>query len=120
MGGVSEPSYQNTAAILNSNNNIGDGESNDAIHTNGMEVQELTTPGTLEDNNAAVASSSVTDTHLNNNNSQIENNISKSSNIINENNQTLSNNQNLTDNNINNNTINNDNTDQVYDIPVGE
>lgn len=102
-----EPSfYQNASAILNSNGDEESSSSN-AIRTNGMKTQDLTTP-----------SGSVTDTNLNNNNSQIENNISKNSNIINENNQTLSNNQNLTENNINNNIINN--TDQMYDIPVGE
>jgi hypothetical protein len=119
--GLSEPSYQNAAAF----NNKCEGESsnNDAIDENGMQPQEPTSATVEEKNVAATASSSsVIDTHLNNNNSQIENNISKNYNIINENNQTLSNNQNLTENNINNNNtiINNDSTDQVYDIPVGE
>lgn len=120
--GLSEPSYQNTAAIM-SNNNKGDGESsNEAVHTNGVQSQELPSPATVSDNAIVIASSSsTTDTHLNNNNSQNENNISKSNNIIIENNQILSNNQkNLTENNINNNIINTDKTDQVYDIPVGE
>lgn len=112
--GLSDPSYQNTAAIM-SNNKNGDGESsNETIQTKGIKTQELPQAETVDDIAVPVSSlSSTTETHLNNNNSQIENNISKSNNIINENNQTLSNNQNLT-------IINNDNTDQVYDIPVGE
>ena len=117
---MSEPSYQNTVEILSDNN--GESSSNhEVITTNGKvkDHEKAATPAaTSSVKPATEIISASTETHLNNNNNQ-NNSISKS-NDINENlNQNLSNNQNLPNTNNENNIINN-NTDQVYDIPVGE
>lgn len=113
--GLSEPSYQNATAIIsknniNNNNDAGDGDGPSTTTINGVNnynnnvevIEEQQKNGTTE-------TTTMDESHLDNNS---QNNISKSN--INENNQ-ISNNQNLPKSN----TINN-NTDELYDIPVGE
>lgn len=127
--GLMEPSYQNAAAIIsnnNNNNNIEPGEGTSATVTpnttatvtanmmnNNINNNIEDGMGQSQKNGMAETAAATIDasanTHLDNNS---PNNISKSN--INDNNQ-ISNNQNLLKcNNINNNT------DELYDIPVGE
>ncbi|KAL7048694.1 hypothetical protein ACKWTF_003443 [Chironomus riparius] len=113
--GLSEPSYQNATAIIsknniNNNNDAGDGPSTTTTTTiNGVNNNSINVEVIEEQQkNGTTETTTMDESHLDNNS---QNNISKSN--INENNQ-ISNNQNLPkSNNINNNT------DELYDIPVG-
>lgn len=133
--GISEPSYQNAAA-LNMNNNINNNNVNEdensakrsstITNNNNDSLEQInvktdSTPATIITTNIiptapATPTPAGTDQKLNINNSN--NNISKN-NIINNNNNNaiISNNHTKTNNN---NNSNNNMEELLYDIPVGE
>lgn len=116
--GLAEPSYQNTADVICNNNNheTGDGGNGTTVTSSSATNLNNVNNNTINEepvkkNGMAAADTTTSDAsaHLDNNS---QNNISKAN--INENNQ-ISNNQNLPKSNLINN-----NTDELYDIPVGE